>query len=179
MPITPNMINDVELSVCEEQVFERVFKTHSKMLRNFMYARCGNEALAEDLTQNAFVQLWKNCAKVPLNKARSFLLTVIKNAHYNEINKANVILKYKKSIKRPVDHETPEFLLREKEFQRELNDAINKLRAKDREVFLLHRIEKRKYAEIAELLSISVKTVEKRMHDALVELRTHIKNYKF
>ena len=72
----------------------------------------------------------------------------------------------------------PEFQYREKEFQQELNNAINKLTDKEREVFLLNRIEKKKYREIAKLLDISVKTVEMRMSSALLFLRKHIKNYK-
>ena len=51
------------VSVCEERIFEKVFRAYSKMLRNFMYSKCGNEAQADDLTQDAFVKLWENFSK--------------------------------------------------------------------------------------------------------------------
>ena len=42
----------------------------------------------------------------------------------------------------------------------------------------MHRIDGKKYAEIAEELNISVKAVEKRIHQALIELRKEIENFK-
>ncbi|MEO1436898.1 MAG: sigma-70 family RNA polymerase sigma factor, partial [Bacteroidota bacterium] len=65
----------------------------------------------------------------------------------------------------------PEFLLREKEFAEQLEAAIAALPEKQREVFLMNRIEKMKYREISETLGISVKAVEKRMTKALVAIR--------
>lgn len=165
-------------SVCQDHVFEKVFNNYSKVVRNFIYFKCGNEAQADDLTQDAFVKLWKNCAKVPFDKAKSYLFVLVKNAFFNEVNHKKVVLKYQKSSSENINRQDPEFLLREKEFHKELNEAINKLSEKQREVFLLSRIEKKTYKEIAEMLEISVKAVEKRMHVALQKLKKEIKNYK-
>ena len=165
-------------SVCEERVFDKVFRDYAKTVRNFILFKCGNADQADDLTQDAFVKLWKNCAKVPLEKVKSFLFTVVKNDFFNQVEHQKVVLKYKQSKRNTIDKETPEFVLREKEFQNELNDAINSLSEKQREVFLLNRIEKKKYKEIAEMLGISQKAVEKRMHQAMLHLRSKIKNYK-
>ncbi len=165
-------------SVCEERVFEKIFRDHAKTVRNFILFKCGNPDQADDLTQDAFVKLWKNCAKVPIEKVKSFLFTIVKNDFFNQLEHQKVILKYQKGKTNLVNKETPEFVLREKEFQQELNDAINSLTEKQREVFLLNRIEKKKYKEIAEMLGISQKAVEKRMHQAMVHLRSKIKNYK-
>lgn len=165
-------------SVCEERVYEKVFRDYAKTVRNFMLFKCGNTAQADDLTQDAFVKLWKNCAKVPLEKVKSFLFTVVKNDFFNQVEHQKVVLKYKQTKKDTINKETPEFVLREKEFKQELNDAINSLKEKQKEVFLLNRIEKKKYKEIAEMLGISQKAVEKRMHQAMLHLRSKIKNYK-
>lgn len=165
-------------SVCEERVYAKVFRDYSKVVRNFIFFKCGNEAQADDLTQDAFVKLWKNCAKVPLDKVKAFLFTVVKNDFFNQVEHKKVVLKYQQAKRDTVNKETPEFVLREKEFQQELNDAINSLSEKQREVFLLNRIEKKKYREIAEMLGISQKAVEKRMHQAMLHLKSKIKNYK-
>ena len=166
-------------SVCEERVYAKVFREYAKVVRNFIYFKCGNEAQADDLTQDAFVKLWKNCAKVPLDKVKSFLFTVVKNDFFNQLEHQKVVLRFQQTKKNTVNKETPEFVLREKEFQEELNEAINSLSEKQREVFLLNRIEKKKYKDIAEMLGISQKAVEKRMHQAMLHLRSKIKNYKF
>lgn len=166
-------------SVCEERVYAKVFRDYAKVVRNFILFKCGNAAQADDLTQDAFVKLWKNCAKVPLDKVKSFLFTVVKNDFFNQVEHKKVVLKYQQTKKSHVNKETPEFVMREKEFHQELNDAINSLSEKQREVFLLNRIEKKKYKEIAEMLGISQKAVEKRMHQAMLHLRSKIKNYKF
>ena len=55
-----------------------------------------------------------------------------------------------------------------------LQIAIDGLTLGEREVFLLNRIENKKYREIAEMLNISVKAVEKRMHGALIKLRKSV-----
>ena len=62
------------------------------------------------------------------------------------------------------------------EFDLTIQQAISKLSEGQREVFLLNRIEKKTYNEIAELLEVSVKAVEKRMHKALVKIRAIHKN---
>jgi RNA polymerase sigma-70 factor (ECF subfamily) len=61
--------------------------------------------------------------------------------------------------------------MEESEFQNRLEQAIGNLSEKQRQVFLMSRIEKMKYSEIAEVLEISVKAVEKRMHLALLSLK--------
>ena len=57
-----------------------------------------------------------------------------------------------------------------------LQNAISDLKEGQREVFLLSRIDKKTYKEIAEMLSISVKAVEKRMTLALKQLREKVGN---
>ena len=172
-------MSDTTKSVCEQRVFESLFNKYSKTLRNFIYYKCGDADQADDLAQDAFVKLWNNCSKIPFEKAKSFLYTVANNAFLNEVAHKKVVLKYQKaSVNDNTTNENPEFVYREKEFKEELNRAIANLSEKQREVFLLNRIEKKKYKEIAEMLGISVKAVEKRMHGALSSLRAEIKYFK-
>ena len=59
-----------------------------------------------------------------------------------------------------------------------LQKAIANLTDGQREVFLLSRMEDKKYAEIADMLAISVKAVEKRMMGALSALREEFEYFK-
>ena len=78
------------------------------------------------------------------------------------------------TLTNPKTNESPEFVLLEKEFMEKLETTIAELPLKQKEVFLMNRIEKKTYKDIAEALNISVKAVEKRMHTALVFLREKI-----
>ncbi|MFC2109665.1 RNA polymerase sigma factor [Bacteroidota bacterium] len=163
-------------SVCETTVFESLYTSHSKSLYNFIYYKCGNEAQAEDLVQEAFIKMWKNCAKVIFEKAKSFLYTVTNNLFLNEVAHKKVVLKYNQIPVNDATNESPDFIMEEKEFMDKLQKAISDLTDGQREVFLLNRIDKKTYKEIAEMLEISVKAVEKRMHGALVKMREKIGN---
>jgi RNA polymerase sigma-70 factor (ECF subfamily) len=160
---------------CNEIVFSKFFKTHSKSLRNFIFYKYGNKDQAEDLTQEAFIKLWQNCASVPLEKAKSYIYTIANNSSLNEIKHKKVVLEYENNFTGlDKTNENPEFILEEKQFKNKLLKAIEDLNETQRVAFLMHRIDGKKYNEIAEELGISVKAVEKRIHLALVELRKKI-----
>lgn len=159
-------------NICEEKVFESVFNNRSEQLRNFLYYKSGNLALAEDLVQDAFSKLWENCSKVTLDKAKSYLFTIANNLFLNKMEHKKVVLKFQSlAPNTDVDKQSPEFLLEHEEFKNRLEAAISSLPEDQRTVFLMNRIDKKKYREIAEELGLSVKAVEKRMHKALQELR--------
>jgi RNA polymerase sigma-70 factor (ECF subfamily) len=163
--------------VCKEAVFSQVYKAHAKAIYNFVYFKCGDSAASDDLVQEAFIKLWNNCKKVPIAKAKSFLYTVANNTFLNEVAHKKVVLKYvgEKSAKN--NHYSPEFLLEEKQFKERLDATIAGLSEAQRTAFLLNRIEGKKYKEIAEILGISVKAVEKRMSQALAAIRSEITTF--
>jgi RNA polymerase sigma-70 factor (ECF subfamily) len=160
---------------CNEIVFSKFFKDHVKSLRNFLFYKYGNRDQAEDLTQEAFIKLWQNCGSVPLEKAKSYIYTIANNSSLNEIKHQKVVLEYENNFSgADKTNENPEFILEEKQFKIKLLNAIENLNETQRVAFLMHRIDGKKYSEIAVELDISVKAVEKRIHLALVELRKKI-----
>jgi RNA polymerase sigma-70 factor (ECF subfamily) len=163
-------------SVCDQKTYEQIFNTHSETLRNFVYYKCGDIQQAEDIVQNAFVKLWNNCSKIVFEKAKSFLYTVSRNEFLNEVAHKKIVLQHQVHLAKSSTNESPEFLLEEKEFMLKLKTVIADLPEKQREVFLLSRIDKKKYSEISEIIGISVKAVEKRMSQALITLRARIGN---
>lgn len=162
-----------EENICSEQVFERLFMEFSQRLHNYLYYKSSNAQLAEDLTQEAFLRVWKKCKQVPYAKAKSFLFTVANNLFLDEIKHRKVSLKFTLTQSQTSGSaKDGQFLLEEKEFNQRLEKAIADLPEKQRVVFLMNRIEKMKYREIALLLDISEKAVEKRMSQALKVLRS-------
>ena len=157
--------------VCKEEVYHSIFLEHSAKIRNFIYYKSGNLSLAEDLVQEAFMKLWENCKKVEIAKAKSFLYTVANNLFLNQVTHKRYVLNFEKQSQQASDVPNPQFLMEEKEFRIRLESAIDSLPEDQRIVFLMNRVDKKKYREIAEDLEIGVKAVEKRMHNALAKLR--------
>lgn len=163
-------------TVCKESVYNKLFQSLSPSIYSFIYFKCGNVAQAEDLVQEAFIKLWENCAKVPQTKAKSFLYTVCNNSFLNEVAHQKVVLNFNKKSTATINEQSPQYVLEEKEFEQKLQNALSNLTEAQRTAFLMNRIEGKKYREIAEILDISVKAVEKRMSQALESLRKEIKN---
>lgn len=165
--------------LCSETVFDSFYKKHSEALYSFMYYRCGNKDNALDLVQEAFLKVWGKCSEIAFFKAKSYLFQTANNLFLNEVRHSKIVLEYNKAS--PYSDRTdqdPEYLLKEKEFGEKLNQVISSLPEGQREVFLLNRIDGKKYSEIAEMLNISVKAVEKRMMGALKKLRAEFEFFK-
>lgn len=173
------MKNPANSSICRESVFTDFFKKNAKGIRNYLLYKFSNHDQAEDITQEAFIKLWQNCEDVPFEKAKSYLYTVANNASLNVIAHQKVVLSFKKNnLHNDRTNENPEFLLEETQFKDKLLKAIQNLNETQRIAFLMHRIDGKKYAVIAEELNISVKAVEKRIHLALLELRKEFHDFK-
>jgi RNA polymerase sigma factor (sigma-70 family) len=173
------MNNSPSKGICDEIIFSAFFKNNVKSIRNYLYFKYGNEEQSNDMAQEAFIKLWENCADVPPEKAKSFLYTVANNATLNQIAHQKVVLNYSKNNSlTDRTNVNPEFILEEEQFKIKLEKAIANLTEGQRTAFLLNRIEGKKYAEIAVMLDISVKAVEKRIHGALIALRTNIEHFK-
>ena len=170
------MSKDAEL--CKDETFSKIFMDYSKTLHNYLYYKTGNKNLAQDLTQESFVKLWQNCASVVLANATGYVFKIANNLLLNSFQHEKVVLRHRSSLVNDRKVESPEFLLEQKEFQERLDKAINELPEKQRTVFLLSRIDKKTYKEIAELLGISKQAVEKRMYIALNSLRNISKHIK-
>ena len=171
------MENRQPQGMCDENIFSVFFKTHARPLRNYLFFKFGNDNLADDITQEAFIKLWQHCSEVRLPK--SFIYKVANNAALNHTAYEKVTLNYtKNNPATEADNSNPEFLMEEAEFRLKFDHAINGLTEAQRTAILLNRVEGKKYREIAEMLGISVKAVEKRIHGALVALREQIDNFR-
>ena len=165
-------------SICEEAIYTKIFKEYAKTLHNYLFYKSGSQEIAQDLTQEAFTKLWQNCAEVQLSTAKGYVFKVANNMMLNQFEHNKVVLKFQQIPRMSSSNQSPAFLLEEKELKERLEAAIAALPEKQRVVFLLSRIEKKTYKQIAELLEISKQAVEKRMYNALDALRLISKNIK-
>lgn len=171
------MEGDSSDNVCEERVFQKVFEANSKDLYRFLYYKYGADNNPRDLVQDAFIKLWNNCRNVIPAKARSFLFTVANNQMLNELAKKKTAFTYARIKPKNYTVESPHYVLEENEYMNRLQTAIEDLNPDQRAAFLLNRIEGKKHEEIAEILGISQKTVEKRIYGALAILRQKLGDF--
>jgi len=161
-------------NVCDEQIFSTLYKKYAKDLHNFIYYKFGAHFNPEDKVQEAFLKLWNNCKNVPPEKAKSYLFTIVNNISLNEAKHNKVVLKFQERKPKDYTNESPEFIIEEKEYLQKYEAALSKLSEGQRVAFLLNRVEGKRHKEIAELLNISRKAVEKRIYTALEKLRKEI-----
>ena len=169
------MPKQIHTNSCDEQIFSMLFKKHSENLHNFLYYKFGEQLNPKDKVQDAFIKLWDNCKKVPPEKAKSFLFTTANNLMLNAVAHQKVVLKHQKQPHKSSTNESPEFVLEEKQYNDRLQNALENLSEAQRIAFMMNRVEGKRFKEIAELLGISVKAVEKRIYGALKKLREEIK----
>jgi len=165
-------------SLCQEHTFSKVFRSYSTTLFNYLYYKSGDENQAQDLVQDAFMKLWQNCSSVSLDTAKGYVFKTANNKMLNLYQHNKVKLKFKNLDHKGHTNESPEFLMLEKEQFQQINKAIDDLPEKQRTVFLLSRIDKKTYREIAEIIGISKQGVEKRIYLALDTLRKVNKRIK-
>ncbi len=160
---------------CEKSVFAKLHQKYAKDLHDFIYYKYGEDYNPKDKVQIAFLKLWENCKTVAPEKAKSFLFSVANNTTLNVIKHKKIVLKHKQTkVLSDKDNQDPQFLLEEKEYMQKYQNALAKLTPEKRVAFLLNRVEGKKHKEIAEMLGISRKAVEKRIYTALEQLRKEI-----
>lgn len=157
-----------------EAGFEQLFGAYYNELQHFIYFKSGDSEIAEDIVQDAFLKVWEIRSTVRTETARALLYTISGNLFANRYKRQKLNLKLRQTIVEDRTFETPEFEMELKEFDRKLQRVLSDLNEKSRTVFLMNRMERMTYNEIAENLNISVKAVEKRMKKALEHLHKEI-----
>lgn len=167
--MTHNSFDKKDLQACYDLYFEAI--------RNYVFFKVKDAALAEDIVQETFIKLWNKRSTIRKETIKSLLYTIANNTVINHFNHLKVVRSHEGQVKAGgvgKHEQSPHYLLEEKEFEEKLNTIINNIPEGSREVFLMNRIEQMKYTEIAERLQLSVKAVEKRMSKALVIIRENL-----
>ena len=156
--------------------FKEIFDQYHTPIKNFLYYKCSDVAMAEDLTQDVFMKVWDKREEINQETVKSYLYTIANNMLLNKIRHNKVVMNFAEKNKDQKEAQSPQYALEEKEFKERLERTIGDMPEKQREVFLMNRIDELTYKEIAERLDLSVKAVEKRMHGALGYLKERIKH---
>ena len=160
----------------DESAFDTVFRTHYAHLVRMAESVVREHALAEEVAQEVMLELWRRRETLQVAQTfRAYLLRSTRNRALNHVRHQRIVAREAAiaAIDAPNAPSAEDEVLGT-ELEQAVRAAIDGLPKKCREVFLLSRDQGLKYAEIAVALEISVKTVEKRMGQALAELRQRL-----
>jgi RNA polymerase sigma-70 factor (ECF subfamily) len=164
----------MRLEARDNNWFRKLFDEHYKAIRNFIYYLSGDLSLADDLTQDVFLLAWEERDKVKDETAKSYLFTIAKNNYFKHHRKKAIRLNFSSTLINETNNESPEFILELKEFDEKLQAVIAEIPDKTRAIFLMSRIDQMTYGEIAAVMQLSTKAIEKHMSKALQLLRQKV-----
>ncbi|WP_245950754.1 RNA polymerase sigma-70 factor [Chitinophaga dinghuensis] len=174
--------NKAVLEKEETWTFEQLFKTHYKGLHAYACTILKDDIMAEEMVQNVFCKLWEKSKDIQIKSSVSgYLYRAVYHESINHIRHEKVKAahaahtRYRMNQPGATSHAAGKVQLRE--LQEKIDKALMVLPEKCRTVFQLSRFEDLKYQEIADRLSISVKTVENQMGKALRILREQLVDF--
>jgi RNA polymerase sigma-70 factor (family 1) len=170
------LLDEIALNNCEK-AYKKLFMEMHESLRDFACGITKSQEDAEEVVSDFFIALWQRRASLTtIENARLYFFAGVKNTALNK-------LKQKRKQSMPPVHEwntrltsvffNPEELMLSAEVVKGIMKAINDLPSKCKIIFKLVKEDGLKYAEVASLLDLSVKTVEAQMAIALRRIRTH------
>jgi RNA polymerase sigma-70 factor (ECF subfamily) len=161
--------NEVSFNKAFDLYYSRLCFFADKILHDF--------DLSRSLVQQVFVDLWIKRDKLLITSLQSYLYHSVQNSALDVLKRRKVESRYLASLERTEASEMNDFM-EEAELTDRINQAIQNLPEKCREVFILCRFDNLKYAEIADRLHISLKTVEMQISIALKKLRKELSDYQ-
>jgi len=169
-----------------EGEFSEIYSTYYPKLKRFAKEYVLYEEDAENIVQDIFMYLWENAdlLNTVLN-LNAYLFTLIKHKcidflrgqiiekNHNKTVQQNFEMEFKLTSLKSFTYNA----LTEENIDKIINEAIDSLPNRCREIFIMSRMDLLKYREIAAQLNISINTVENQMSIALHKLKIKLKNY--
>ena len=150
-----------------------IYEAHFDDLRRYLIFRSGDQDLSEDIAQNVFMKVWTKKIEIASGNIKSLLFKMATDEFISHIRKKKVEKEYTESIdlkliRQPDNND--DLLEKKILFQK----ALNQLPEKQKTALLMNKMQGLTYKEIAEILNLSQKAIEKRIGLALKALKQNI-----
>ena len=153
--------------------FKMIYDTHFDDLRRYLIYRSGNQDLSGDIAQNVFMKVWTKKIEIASGNIKSLLFKMATDEFISHIRRKKVEKEYTESIDLRLIREpdnNDDLLEKKVLFQK----ALNQLPEKQKTALLMNKIQGLTYKEIAEVLNLSQKAIEKRIGLALKALKQNL-----
>lgn len=158
-----------------QQEFKNLFEMHFAQIRNYVFFRSGNTEVATDIAQETFLKIWEKRNRIQPDTTKGLLYKIANDLFISHYRKEKRSFEFFKHYEFDSVSNSPEEQMAFEQLKTNYKKALDRMPEKERTVFLMSRVENLKYTEIAEMVNISVKGVEKRMKKALGFLRVNLK----
>ena len=161
----------------DTSAFEQIYRLYVSDLCSFAAYYLKSADAAQDIVQNVFLILWERRDSIHINGClKTYLFTSVRNLCLNflkhqTIHRTSLDI-YSQLFLLPAA--TPHEIAEQQELDISLTHALENVPERPRIVFILNRYFNMKYAQIADILEISVKTVDAHMVKAVKSLRTNL-----
>lgn len=163
------------------KAFEEIFLCYYSPLCWYAAGITGEVEAAEEIVEELFYVFWKDREHLQIFQSiKSYLYRATRNEALQYCQHREVRERYREYVLADNVSEQvsdPHRQLEYEELQEVIRHTLDKLPGRRLRIFEMHRMEGKKYVEIASFLSLSVKTVEAEMTKALRTLRNEIDNY--
>ncbi len=180
--------NSTEIDSLSLVAFNRAMSEHAEGLKSYAARMLSDSILAEDVTQDAFLALYRHLSQVPSSAFRPWLYRVTRNLCLDHLRRRKFKLRLFRDVNKdderphvPVDlnADRPDQIAESREAQAAMEEAIEQLPPRFREAFLLCEMQGLSYEDAASVLGCPVKTVSTRLFRARQRFRAalteHIK----
>ncbi len=153
------------------QALAVLFEKYYEPLCNFAFLFLKDEKITEEIVDDVFINIWRKRDELRIHSnLKAYLYQSTRNgviSYFRKNNPEMESVEKTENLKNPLPSVSPETLMIRKEIASKVTDLLEKLPAQAGLVFRMHKMDGLKYKEIAEILNISVKTVENHMGRAL------------
>ncbi|MFH0757937.1 MAG: RNA polymerase sigma-70 factor [Bacteroidota bacterium] len=163
----------------DPNAFNLIFSEYYQGLVIHAIKYLGDKNNAEDAVQTVFINLWNIRRNFQISvRLGTYLQQAVRNKCLDHLKHNKIVINHaSESMKKMVNlHSSGEDTILYRELMERLEELIENLPAKNREIFVLSRYEGKKYTEIAQQLGISIKTVESYIGKSIKILREQLKN---
>jgi len=153
-----------------------LYNTYWKVLYISSYNILKNKEVCEEIIQDVFIDIWNKQQELKIKVSlKSYLYACVRYKVFAEFKKNKIIrVELFNELDKRLQYTTPETKMMHDELEKEITFIVGSLPNKCKKVYQLSRNEQLSHKEIAEMLGISVKTVENHITNALRVLRTSL-----
>ncbi|GBU08697.1 DNA-directed RNA polymerase sigma-70 factor [Bacteroidales bacterium] len=178
-----DLLKKIAQHSCTKSFNELYACYYNRLFRQALYFLNNNPDCAQEVVSDVFVALWQGRKVLDkIKKPDSYFFIALKHAvsrYIAENYKQNTTLFTDNLPDIKASNDLSDFTIRDKELQEEYQRALESLPPRCAEVFRLVREQRKKYAEVAEILGISIKTVDNQMNKAVKILYQQLKENLF